>query len=812
MRWEVLLFLTSFLLLIATVSGVESCLDTEGAVDATLKGAVIYTPLGEKQVEFYADSCTTEKNLVEYACVDGRPRAEDTRCEYGCADGRCLQKQQGEDLEELLALSFCTSFTEVLPLNAQASSTLGNYRATHTIDGDSKTKWFTDPGEKEKSILFDIGEKRCINQASFTIFPLDLPLTGILEVSPDKVRWKQVQEVAITQAGKQTLSFETTYGRYVRFVQEKTARAYGELSEFSLGTASIPELLLMKLQINKNGAGIQAPYSIQGKQLQTDATGKAILVVPATTTDALTVTCPALAGTLFAQESSPPQETLQTQPSQEKQPSPSFLMKFALSLLASLKVSLTGFFTWEPLEGQTECWNSGPSELNVPGGYTYGTGVSDKIFEFTGEYKANLICANYIDLAIFLTNAEVSDGYRFRTANSQSDTPENALTTGLCSFAGSSWANCPEQTTSTGYAPDTYVPFMLKRYYDQIIWKVDGVEMRYELPDWGNQELKVMLGGWTHCGENYIRNARILCGEEAPPAAPATCTSFTYSAWSACTLNRQTRTVTERFPAGCTGGTPLTTRACTATAPVIEEPIESIVPRIVVQEVFDASKIVGDLEKLAKQDTTKKEEKVTAEESCGDYVLSTPSSFSASSIAAKSSPRFAGDDDFATGWYGDAEDLFPKSLIIDLEAKKCMNRVDLYFNQADIPLTFDVQVSNDRKKWDTVLRNQRAQDERLIGLTFPLPVKGRYLRIVELSSARTFGNVQEIRISTAPLQARAQFTLTVQDEQAKPLSQVPAVLAAPSFELIRTRTEEGRASFPRSALEGNTLEVTCPGE
>jgi hypothetical protein len=49
-----------------------------------------------------------------------------------------------------------------------------------------------------------------------------------------------------------------------------------------------------------------------------------------------------------------------------------------------------------------------------------------------------------------------------------------------------------------------------------------------------------------------------------PPPAPTTCTSFTYSAFGACqTNNTQTRTVTSSSPAGCTGGTPVLSQACT---------------------------------------------------------------------------------------------------------------------------------------------------------------------------------------------------------------------------------------------------------
>jgi hypothetical protein len=47
--------------------------------------------------------------------------------------------------------------------------------------------------------------------------------------------------------------------------------------------------------------------------------------------------------------------------------------------------------------------------------------------------------------------------------------------------------------------------------------------------------------------------------------APATCTAFTYSAWGTCTNGLQTRTVLTSSPAGCTGGTPVLSQACTST-------------------------------------------------------------------------------------------------------------------------------------------------------------------------------------------------------------------------------------------------------
>ena len=53
-----------------------------------------------------------------------------------------------------------------------------------------------------------------------------------------------------------------------------------------------------------------------------------------------------------------------------------------------------------------------------------------------------------------------------------------------------------------------------------------------------------------------------------PTPVPPTCTSFTYSAWGACQSNNtQTRTVTSSSPAGCTGGTPVTSQSCTYVPP-----------------------------------------------------------------------------------------------------------------------------------------------------------------------------------------------------------------------------------------------------
>jgi len=52
-------------------------------------------------------------------------------------------------------------------------------------------------------------------------------------------------------------------------------------------------------------------------------------------------------------------------------------------------------------------------------------------------------------------------------------------------------------------------------------------------------------------------------------APPATCSSFTYSAWGTCQSNStQARTVATSSPTGCTGGTPVLSQSCTYVPPV----------------------------------------------------------------------------------------------------------------------------------------------------------------------------------------------------------------------------------------------------
>ncbi len=65
-------------------------------------------------------------------------------------------------------------------------------------------------------------------------------------------------------------------------------------------------------------------------------------------------------------------------------------------------------------------------------------------------------------------------------------------------------------------------------------------------------------------------NAGTFPGSSSSKPATSACTSYTYSAWSACQSNNtQTRTVLTSIPAGCSGGVaPVTSQACTYVPPV----------------------------------------------------------------------------------------------------------------------------------------------------------------------------------------------------------------------------------------------------
>ena len=76
--------------------------------------------------------------------------------------------------------------------------------------------------------------------------------------------------------------------------------------------------------------------------------------------------------------------------------------------------------------------------------------------------------------------------------------------------------------------------------------------------------------GTTYTFKNFLlfNGSWSSTGETTYTVVAPTCTTFTYSGWGACQSdNTQTRTVTGSSPAGCTGGSPVTSQSCTFSAP-----------------------------------------------------------------------------------------------------------------------------------------------------------------------------------------------------------------------------------------------------
>jgi hypothetical protein len=73
------------------------------------------------------------------------------------------------------------------------------------------------------------------------------------------------------------------------------------------------------------------------------------------------------------------------------------------------------------------------------------------------------------------------------------------------------------------------------------------------------------IGGVSHSSSENISCNYIPSNNTN--SSNSTCTSFTYSGWSSCVNNVQTRTVLFALPANCVGGNPVLTQACNSTIP-----------------------------------------------------------------------------------------------------------------------------------------------------------------------------------------------------------------------------------------------------
>lgn len=153
------------------------------------------------------------------------------------------------------------------------------------------------------------------------------------------------------------------------------------------------------------------------------------------------------------------------------------------------------------------------------------------------------------------------------------------------------------------------------------------------------------------------------------------------------------------------------------------------------------------------QETTSEEVPETQElkekDICGVYSRELPETAFASSAMGEYPALNAIDDNLDTKWYGSFELAYPKWIAFDLGEKKCIRAIDLYVYEWDLPITFDVHVSNDGITWNNLLHDIKMETPREIGLAFPKPVIAKFIRIYEKSGGRKFGSLEEIKILMA---------------------------------------------------------------
>jgi C1A family cysteine protease len=123
----------------------------------------------------------------------------------------------------------------VKPVLAAASSEYSeSYAASKSIDNNTKTHWFSERGEEDPTIIFDLGEMLTINRTRAVIFYKDVPMIVDLDVSGDGKTWRTVVENFEIKTGSEyvEIPFSTCRCQYVRITETEVARVYGTCTEF----------------------------------------------------------------------------------------------------------------------------------------------------------------------------------------------------------------------------------------------------------------------------------------------------------------------------------------------------------------------------------------------------------------------------------------------------------------------------------------------------------------------------------------------------------------------------------------------------
>ena len=152
------------------------------------------------------------------------------------------------------------------------------------------------------------------------------------------------------------------------------------------------------------------------------------------------------------------------------------------------------------------------------------------------------------------------------------------------------------------------------------------------------------------------------------------------------------------------------------------------------------------------------ESETAASAPCGAYSFETPTSATASSQITNYRAANAVDGNVGTHWFGDPKEGYPKWIEFDLGGKRCLNAVEVNVFLWDVPLKFEIQVSDDGHDWRTlgevrILREGAKYEHFEVQETVT-----RYVRIHELAGKRPYGALSEVRLNISPLETAARPT------------------------------------------------------
>jgi hypothetical protein len=115
------------------------------------------------------------------------------------------------------------------------------------------------------------------------------------------------------------------------------------------------------------------------------------------------------------------------------------------------------------------------------------------------------------------------------------------------------------------------------------------------------------------------------------------------------------------------------------------------------------------------------------------------------------------DGNTGSHWLGDGSGL-PQWIYFDLGTEKCISGVKADIYGPDVPMTMDIQVSDDASSWTTVVSDWTVPiGDTWQEVTFT-EITGRYVRLYEKTSARAYGNCDEFQVLTRAAGAGAKVS------------------------------------------------------